>query len=95
MNADVKKVIDRVFELARIDADASIFQKVASQAGRVIEYFESLNELDTSKTVATSHAIEACSLLREDEIFKATNVENILDQVPKLDEHFVQVPKII
>lgn len=85
----------KIFELARLLPAKFDLKKVTSQAERVIKYFETLNELDTSKVDVTAHVLENKSHLREDIVSPFANNKKIVELAPKYNEPFIQVPKVM
>jgi aspartyl-tRNA(Asn)/glutamyl-tRNA(Gln) amidotransferase subunit C len=63
--------------------------------GKILEYVETLNSVDTDGVSATFHAISITNAFREDEEGSHLDREKSLANAPETDEgHFV-VPKII
>jgi aspartyl-tRNA(Asn)/glutamyl-tRNA(Gln) amidotransferase subunit C len=84
-----------VSELARLEIDNASIANFTDQLGKILEYVETLNSIDTEGVPATFHAISITNAFREDEEHNHLDRETSLANAPETDEgHFV-VPKII
>ncbi|MBW2100821.1 MAG: Asp-tRNA(Asn)/Glu-tRNA(Gln) amidotransferase subunit GatC, partial [Deltaproteobacteria bacterium] len=69
--------------------------KFADQLGKILEYVDTLNRVDTKDVPPTSHAIFLTNAFREDEVNKHLDTETALSNSPETEDgHFV-VPKVI
>lgn len=94
MKISKQEVIDTA-ELARLEFDESNLEKFTEQLGRILEYIEDLNELNTDGIEPTSHVLELTTPLREDRVNQLITVEQALQNAPEKDEDFLVVPKVI
>lgn len=95
MSEDIKKAIAKMADLGRLELSGKDAKVYIERAERVIEYFNKLGELDTSRVEPTSHTIEAASLLREDKVINFEASDKIIDQAPETEPPFIVVPKVI
>jgi aspartyl-tRNA(Asn)/glutamyl-tRNA(Gln) amidotransferase subunit C len=90
-----KEEVVHVANLACLDIDEASTDKFADQLGKILEYVDTLNRVDTKDVPPTSHAILLTNAFREDEVSKHLDTETALANSPeKEDGHFV-VPKVI
>jgi len=90
-----KQEVLKTAELARLDFKDSNLEKFTEQLGRILEYIEDLNELNTDDIEPTFHVLELSTPLREDKILQLITSEEALHNAPEKDEDFFVVPKII
>jgi aspartyl-tRNA(Asn)/glutamyl-tRNA(Gln) amidotransferase subunit C len=90
-----KEEVIHVADLARIELDASAVEKFSHQLGAILEYVDTLNQLDTSGVNPTSHAISRSNAFREDAVRAHLPAERALANAPDKDETTFLVPRII
>ena len=94
MKISKKEVLDTA-ELARLEFEDSHLEKFTEQLGRILEYIEDLNELNTDGIEPTSHVLELTTPLREDRVDQLITTEEALQNAPEKDDDFFVVPKVI
>ncbi len=90
-----KDEILHVADLARLDLDAEAIETFAGQIGKVLQYVDTLNEIDTEGIRPTSHAIFLTNAFREDEPRPHLDRNQALANAPEKEEGNFVVPKII
>ena len=81
--------------LARLDLTPDEQEQLAGQLGRILEYMDKLNELDTEDVEPLSHAVDVVNVLRPDRAVNQPQTEALLRNAPARDDDFLSVPKII
>jgi aspartyl-tRNA synthetase len=84
-----------VARLARLELDGAevgLFQK---DLNSILEYVETLAELDTDKVHPMSHVVEMKNVWREDKPGKQKDSESLLSNAPMREEDYYKVPKIL
>lgn len=90
-----REEVIHVAELARLDVDEKSIDMFADQIGKILEYVETLNRVDTQDVIPTSHAITLTNVFREDIEKEHIERDEALANAPeKEDGHFV-VPKVV
>ncbi len=90
-----KDEVVHVANLARLDMDDANIEKFAGQIGMILEYVDTLNQVNTKGVAPTSHAISLTNAFREDEEREAYDRESALANAPEQEDgHFI-VPKVI
>ena len=84
-----------VADLARLDLDEASIDKFAGQIGKILDYVDKLNEIDTEGIRPTSHAISLTNAFREDEQKEHLERDQALANAPQKEEGAFVVPKII
>jgi len=81
--------------LARLKLSDAELTALTSQLGRVLEYVNILNEVDTDGVEPMAHAVEMQNVLRNDEIRESLPRESALANAPKTDGQSFLVPQIL
>ena len=84
-----------VADLARLDLDLASIEKFSEQIGKVLEYVDKLNVVDTEGVRPTSHAISLTNAFREDEPREHLAREQALANAPEKEKGQFVVPKVI
>ena len=90
-----KEEVLHVASLARLkfsDADA---EKLEADMAEIINFADTLSELDTKDIVPTAHAIPMQNAFRKDEIKPSFERREILKNAPDFDEEGFIVPKVV
>ena len=87
--------VEYVANLARIALSEEEKRMFAEQLGKIIEYVEKLNELDTSRVDPLYRVIEMGNVLREDEVKSSISQKDALSNAPNRFENFFTVPKVL
>jgi len=89
--AEVRKVAN----LARLNITEAEEVAFTTQLNSILEYFEQLNELDTSDVLPTTRAIETSNITRADQVNPFPHKKELLRAAPEQQGDFFRVPKII
>ncbi|MBA4367731.1 MAG: Asp-tRNA(Asn)/Glu-tRNA(Gln) amidotransferase GatCAB subunit C [Desulfobacterium sp.] len=90
-----KNEIIHVANLARLEIDEASLDKVTEQIGRILEYVDTLNQVDTKNIQGTSHAITLTNAFREDIIKDHLTNNQALSNAPEKENGAFVVPKIV
>ena len=90
-----REQVEYVAKLARINLDAATLQEFTSQLDDILTYMEKLNELDTTDTALTSHALKLENVFRKDEPRPGLANPQALQNAPQQENGCFKVPKII
>ncbi len=90
-----KDEISEVAELACLKIEEARLPEFQSHFKKVMEYFENLNELDTSNVepMVTPHGIY--SELRADEVNRDLTVDEVLENAPDVKDSLFKVPPVV
>jgi aspartyl-tRNA(Asn)/glutamyl-tRNA(Gln) amidotransferase subunit C len=89
------EVVRRIAQLARIELGRGDLQRVAKDLSRILEYFDKLEELDTSQVEPLVHPLERADVLAEDVVSPSLGVEDTLANAARHDETHFLVPRIL
>ena len=81
--------------LARLELKPDEAEAMAGQLDKILSYVDKLNEIDTSKTEPTTHAISITNAFREDELRDSLGQEKALANGPRQNGESFVVPKVI
>jgi len=84
-----------VANLARLDMDDTALKKFSRQIGKVLEYIDTLNQLDTTGVPPTSHAISLVNAFREDDVKIHLKRDEALANAPEKEDGAFVVPKVV
>jgi aspartyl/glutamyl-tRNA(Asn/Gln) amidotransferase C subunit len=87
--------VRHIAKLARLkltDSEVLLYQE---DLNSILEYVETLRDLDAENVRPMSHVISMKNVWREDKPGKAGKPEEILSNAPERDKDFFKVPKII
>ena len=90
-----REQVHKVAHLARLELTDEEETEFTTQLGSILDYFEQLSELDTSKVKPTTRAIEVPNVTRLDDLQPFADREAILVGAPDQDGDFFKVPKIL
>jgi aspartyl-tRNA(Asn)/glutamyl-tRNA(Gln) amidotransferase subunit C len=87
--------VQSVAELARLALSQAEAEKLSAQLSTLVDYFEQLDQLDTSSVEPTSHAVPLICPERDDEVRPSIDRERVLEQAPRSEAGHFMVPKVI
>jgi aspartyl-tRNA(Asn)/glutamyl-tRNA(Gln) amidotransferase subunit C len=87
--------VDKIANLSRLEIDASEKEAMAKELGRVLEYVEQLQKVDTTGVVPTAYMEPEEDSLRDDVPHKSFAPDEALANAPKATKGHFAVPKVI
>ena len=90
-----KNEVLHVAELAHLELDEESIERFAGQIGEILEYVDTLNQLDTKDITPTSHAIFLNNAFRPDEERKHLDNDAALANAPEKEDGGFIVPKVV
>lgn len=84
-----------VASLARLALTEEEINRLQYELGRILEYFQQLQELDTTDVPTTSHVLPMVNVFREDVVGQSLSQQEVLANAPDQVEGFFRVPRII
>ena len=89
------ETIEYVGILAKLELSAEEKESAKSDMGRMLDYIDKLNELDTSGVEPMSHVFPVHNVFREDVVTNGDDRENMLTNAPEERDGQYQVPKTV
>ncbi len=90
-----EEIIDYVGILAKLELSQAEKEEAKKDMGRMLDYIDKLNELDTSSTEPMSHIFSMNNVFREDIVTNSDNRDDILKNAPEQKEGAFKVPKTV
>lgn len=87
--------IEYVGILAQLDLDEAEKEAAKKDMGRMLDYIDKLNELDTEAVVPMSHVFPMNNVFREDVVTNGNDRDNILKNAPESKDGAFKVPKTV
>lgn len=89
-----KKTLEHLAELARIKLDEKEEEKLLADLSKILDYFQELQELDTSSVEPMTGGTDLKNVLREDGEREGTNHKAGVEQFPETKEGFLKIPPV-
>ena len=89
------ETIEYVGILAKLELSEEEKEAAKKDMGRMLDYIDMLNELDTSQTEPMSHVFSVHNVFREDVVTNEDLREEILANAPEQKEGQFEVPKTV
>jgi aspartyl-tRNA(Asn)/glutamyl-tRNA(Gln) amidotransferase subunit C len=90
-----KEEVEHVALLARLKFSEAEKERFTIQLNSILEYMDTLKELDTAQVEPTFHAVARKNVFREDQVLPSAPQDLALSNAPDGDRGFFRVPKII
>ena len=87
--------VEKVALLARLRFSDAEAEKMTEQLAKVVDFFQLLDELDTSNVQPMAHAVELHNVLVEDCLRPSLPRELALSNAPKHDNECYRVPAVL
>lgn len=87
------ETIEYVGILAKLDLSEEEREQAKKDMGRMLDYIDKLNELDTEGVEPMSHIFPVNNVFRSDEVTNSDDRENMLLNAPQKKEGTFMVPK--
>ena len=81
--------------LAKLELSAGEKEAARTDMGRMLDYIDKLNELDTSGVEPMSHIFPVNNVFREDVVTNGDDRDNILKNAPEKKDGSFKVPKAV
>ena len=92
-NIITDETIEYVGILAKLELDREEREQAKKDMGRMLDYIDKLNELDTSGVEPMSHVFPVQNVFREDEVTNGDGSEDTLRNAPEEKDSMFVVPK--
>lgn len=87
------ETIEYVGILAKLELSDEEKENAKIDMGKMLDYIDKLNELDTSEVEPMSHVFPVNNVFREDVVVNGDDRENILKNAPEQNDGAFVVPK--
>jgi aspartyl-tRNA(Asn)/glutamyl-tRNA(Gln) amidotransferase subunit C len=90
-----KDLVEKIAHLARLQFNDAEKIKIEADLNRILDFMETLNEVDTSMVEPLIYMNDEVNVLRKDEVIQTITHEEGLANAPKKDTDYFRVPKVI
>lgn len=87
------ETIEYVGILAKLELSEDEREQAKEDMGRMLDYFDKLNELDTDGVEPMSHAFPVENVFREDVVVNGDDRDNMFANAPEKKDGTYMVPK--
>jgi aspartyl-tRNA(Asn)/glutamyl-tRNA(Gln) amidotransferase subunit C len=87
--------IEYVGILAQLELDQTEKESAKNDMGRMLDYIDKINELNTDGVEPMSHVFPVHNVFREDVVENGDDRENILKNAPECKDGAFKVPKTV
>lgn len=89
------ETIEYVGILAKLELSGEEKEAAKNDMGRMLDYIDKLNELDTSGVEPMSHVFPVNNVFRQDVVTSGDDRDNILKNAPQQKDGAFKVPKTV
>ena len=89
------ETIEYVGILAKLDLSGAEKEQAKADMGNMLDYIDTLNELDTTGVEPMSHVFPVHNVFREDVVANGDDRENMLANAPEKKDGCYKVPKTV
>ena len=89
------ETIEYVKILAKLELSEEEKEQAKTDIGRMLDYIDKLNELDTAGVEPRSHVFQVSNVFREDVVTNQDERERILKNAPARKDDSFKVPKTV
>lgn len=91
-----KEQVEHIATLARLALTKEEIEKFQKDLGAILDYFDTLKSVDTSKVNPMTHSVELLNALREDiaKKEKPEVVEKLVESSPASERGFIKVKEV-
>lgn len=89
------ETIEYVSILAKLELDGEEKEQAKKDMGRMLDYIDKLNELDTAGVEPMSHVFPVQNVFREDVVTNGDDSASILSNAPAVRQGMFQVPRTV
>ena len=90
-----KSQVEHVAQLARLHFNEEQLEMFVNQLNSILDYFDKLQDLDTSDIEPTSHVLAIHNAFRNDEVKSFADKDLLLQNAPSEEYKCFKVPKVI
>ena len=90
-----KKELQNLAKLSHLQLDEEESDALVLELSKVLEYFSSLQEIDTKNVKIAGHPLKKVNIYREDKISKSMKTEDVLKNAPLRNKNFFKIKKVL
>ncbi len=90
-----KDEVEKIAHLARLDIDDSLKETLSDQLSHILDYIDTLKDVDVEGVTPASGAAFMNNVLREDKPHVSPGPGVTLANAPERDDDFYTVPRVV
>ena len=90
-----KDEVEKIAHLARLDIDEPLKEALSGQLSHILDYIDTLTDVDVEGVIPSSGAAFLNNVLREDTLGSSPGPDVTLANAPERDENFYLVPRVV
>ena len=90
-----KKTVTTISYLSRLKIDDEKEQKIINDLSNIIEFFDQLNDVDTSEIDPLDNHLEKTAKTRKDIVTAKNLKKKLLEVAPSANEDYFLVPRVV
>ena len=90
-----RESIQHLALLARLGLSDEEMETMREDLSQIISNFERLSGVDTSAILPTTQVIPLENNMRDDQVRDCLSVEDVLANVPRVEDGFIRVPAVL
>ena len=94
MPISIEEVL-KISHLARLELSEEEAKVYSYELSKILDYFKTLQEVDTTNIEPTFHSVKLKTPFREDEVKEFENKEDLIKNAPEVYGTSIVVPKVI
>jgi aspartyl-tRNA(Asn)/glutamyl-tRNA(Gln) amidotransferase subunit C len=87
--------VEQIAHLARLEIGAGELDGVVEKLGRIVEFVDQLQAVDTSGVVPMAHPMDMCQRLRPDEVTEADHRDLYQENSDSVAGGLYMVPRVL
>ena len=90
-----KKVLKKLASLSKINFSSEEEGKMLEDFNKMVQFINTLDEVDTTGVEPLTHIHENSNILREDKVDNMLSKADMLNNAPKSNSDYIKVPKVL
>ena len=90
-----KKVLKKLASLSKINFSSEEAGKMLEDFNKLVQFINTLDEVDTTGVEPLTHIHENSNILREDKVDNMLSKADMLNNAPKSNSDYIKVPKVL
>lgn len=89
-----RQTLEHLAKLARIELDSAEEERLLKDLAEILDHFEELKNVDTSRVAPLAGGTELKNVFREDESHENTNRRAGAEAFPETEDGFLKIPPV-
>ena len=90
-----KKELQDLAKLSHLDLEEKEIEDLTEQLSKILDYFSSLQSINTDEVEVTGHPLNTYNSDRLDEISPSMDIEDVLKNAPSRKDDFFKIKKVL